>query len=53
MHLENFCCIYGDSGADLLRQARAKADESGAGFIEEDVTGIQADNDRFIVKAES
>ncbi|MCF8106150.1 MAG: FAD-dependent oxidoreductase [Desulfohalobiaceae bacterium] len=53
VHLENFCCIDGDSGADLLLQARAKAEESGADFLEEDVTGIQADNDRFIVKAES
>jgi thioredoxin reductase (NADPH) len=52
-HIENFCCIEGEAGADLLRQARAKAEESGAEFLEEDVTELAKENDHFVVKVES
>jgi thioredoxin reductase (NADPH) len=52
-HIENFCCIEGEAGADLLRQARAKAEESGAEFLEEDVTELAKEDDHFAVKVES
>ena len=52
-HIENFCCIEGEAGADLLRQARAKAEESGAEFLEEDVTELAKEDDHFVVKVES
>jgi thioredoxin reductase (NADPH) len=52
-HIENFCCIEGEAGADLLRQARAKAEESGAGFLEEDVTELGREDDHFAVRVES
>ena len=53
VHLENYCCIDGDAGADLLRQARTKAEESGALFLQEDVMDITSGDDRFLVEAES
>ncbi len=52
-HLENFCCIDGDAGADLLRQAQKKAGESGADFLDEDVTNISEEDDRYVVQTES
>jgi thioredoxin reductase (NADPH) len=52
-HIENFCCIEGEAGADLLRQAHAKAEESGAGFLEEDVTELGKEDEHFTVKVES
>jgi thioredoxin reductase (NADPH) len=51
-HIENFCCIHGDKGADLLKQAHLKAKEVGADFLEEDATGVTKSNDHFTVAAE-
>jgi len=52
-HIENFCCICGDTGTDLLNQAHRRAEESGAQFLDEDVTGVSKDDGRFVVAAES
>jgi len=52
-HIENYCCIDGHQGAELLTQARAKAEESGALFLEEDVVDIGKQEDSFLVKTES
>jgi thioredoxin reductase (NADPH) len=51
-HIENYCCIHGGSGTDLLNQARLKAEEMGAQFLEEDVTEVKKDTGRFILHAE-
>ena len=52
-HIENYCCIDGEHGAELLNQARSKAEESGANFTEEDVIEISRRDDGFMVKTES
>ncbi|MFO7984248.1 MAG: NAD(P)/FAD-dependent oxidoreductase [Desulfatiglandaceae bacterium] len=50
-HIENYCCIEGEAGEELLRQARLKAEQSGALFLEEDVTELKKE-ERFVVRAE-
>jgi len=52
-HIENYCCAHGDTGADLLKVARLQAEEAGASFLEEDITGISKENDHFILQTES
>ncbi len=51
-HIENYCCMCGDTGADLLDQAQIRARESGAEFLDEDVTDLTGDNGLFIIQAE-
>jgi thioredoxin reductase (NADPH) len=51
-HIENYCCICGNSGEELLRQAITRAKESGAGFLNEDVTEISSGNGLFTVHSE-
>lgn len=51
-HIDNYCCVDGESGAELLKQARLKAEESGAETIEEDVTELKMEDGGFRVKAE-
>lgn len=51
-HIENYCCIDGESGAELLKQAKKKAEESGAEFVEEDATGLKMNDGGFLVNAE-
>ena len=45
-HIENFCCTASQSGAEMLDLGRAKAGESGAEFLEQDVMSIGADDDK-------
>jgi len=52
-HIENFCCIEGQSGAEMLRLAREKAEASGAVLREEDVTELDAEDDCYVVAMES
>jgi thioredoxin reductase (NADPH) len=52
-HIENFCCLEGQSGEEMLNLARAKAEASGAEFREEDVTALDADGSNYIVEVES
>jgi thioredoxin reductase (NADPH) len=52
-HIENFLCVEGATGADLLKQARIKAEESGAKFLEEDVTELGKKDGHFVVKVET
>jgi len=52
-HIENYCCVDGESGAQLLKQARKKAEESGAEFVEEDATELKMNDGVFLVSAES
>jgi thioredoxin reductase (NADPH) len=52
-HIENYCCIHGGLGIDLLEQARLKAEEMEAKFLEEDVTSIKEEEGRFILQVES
>lgn len=51
-HIENYCCIDGEAGSELLQQARRKAEESGAESLEEDATELKMGNGTFLIKAE-
>jgi len=51
-HIENYCCIDGREGMGLLKQARTKAEGSGAVFIEEDVVALSAINGAFTAELE-
>jgi thioredoxin reductase (NADPH) len=51
-HIENYCCVDGESGAELLKQARKKAEESGAEFVEEDATELKRKDGGFLVTSE-
>ena len=52
-HIENFCCLEGQSGEEMLNLARAKAEASGAEFREEDVTALDTDESHYTVDVES
>ena len=52
-HIENFCCVQGQSGQEMLDLARTKTEESGASIREEDVTAIDSDETHYIVEMES
>jgi len=51
-HIENYCCMCGDSGSELLKQALNRAKESGAEFINEDATEIVKRDGLFTVNLE-
>lgn len=51
-HIDNYCCIDGETGADLLHQARIKAQESGAEILEEDSTELKPSDGGFLVRLE-
>jgi thioredoxin reductase (NADPH) len=51
-NIENYCCICGNSGSELLQQALTRAQESGAEFLNEDVTEITKKDGLFIVNSE-
>jgi thioredoxin reductase (NADPH) len=51
-HIDNFCCIDGETGAELLSQARIKARESGAEILEEDATDLKPADGGFVVHLE-
>lgn len=52
-HVENYCCITGISGEELLRQGIEQAVESGALFINEDVIKTLQQKDMFEIHTES
>lgn len=51
-HVENFCCVHGDTGERLLDQARAKAEQSGAVIMEMDVTRCLQEGEDFVIETE-
>lgn len=52
-HIENYCCIAGESGADMLEHGRKKAEASGAALMEEDVIGLSRKDGGYSVETES
>jgi thioredoxin reductase (NADPH) len=52
-HIENYCCIDGDIGADLLKGGYEKARKAGVEFLEEDVTALTEKDGSFTVALES
>ena len=52
-HVENYCCISGISGEELLSQGVAQAEDSGASFLHEDVIETTVEEDGFVIRTES
>ncbi|MDY6824289.1 MAG: FAD-dependent oxidoreductase [Thermodesulfobacteriota bacterium] len=52
-HIDNFCCLEGRSGGEMLDMAKQKAEAAGAVFCDEDVMGINVENDHNAVALES
>ena len=52
-HVENFCCIFNLSGAEMLRAGMEQAVGFGAEFIEEDVMSVGQEGPLFTIKTES
>ncbi len=51
-HIENYCCVDGDTGADLLKGGYEKALSAGVEFVEEDVTALTEEDGVFTVTPE-
>ncbi len=52
-HVENYCCLSGISGEELLQQGVKQAYDSGAQFLHEDVIKTSQDDDWFLISTES
>ena len=52
-HVENYCCITGISGQELLQQGVRQASDFGAHFLHEDVIKTSQEDDRFIILTEN
>ncbi|MFO7555213.1 MAG: FAD-dependent oxidoreductase [Desulfobacterales bacterium] len=52
-HVENYCCMTGISGEELLQQGVRQALDSGAHFLNEDVIKTSQDHDGFTILTES
>ena len=53
-HIENYCCLAGVTGEDLLLEGQRQAEKFGALFLNEDVVEVSADESSgFQVKTES
>lgn len=52
-HIENYCCIDGLMGEQLLKAGHQKAEESGARFLDDDVVGLKQHHDLFVAETES
>jgi thioredoxin reductase (NADPH) len=51
-HIENYCCIGGVKGEELLKEGRRQVLESGARFIDEDVVEIVNKDGVFHIRLE-
>ena len=53
-HIENYCCLSGVTGEDLLLEGQRQAEKFGALFLNEEVVEVSADESSgFLVKTES
>jgi len=52
-HVENYCCLSGVSGEELLQQGAVQAKASGASFLHEDVIKTTQEENRFVITTES
>ena len=52
-HVENYCCLTGIAGEELLTEGIRQAKSSGADFLHEDVLKIEPDPDGFLIQIES
>ena len=52
-NIENFCCIEGTSGEQMLESGQFRAKEAGAGFLDDDIISIEKKDNIFEMKTES
>ena len=52
-HIDNFCCVAGKNGTDILMQAHLKAEESGAVLLEEDIVELSSPEGFFSVETDT
>ena len=52
-HVENFCCLTGVAGEDILQQGMQQARDAGADFLYEDVVKTGHADGGFIIQTES
>ncbi len=52
-HVENFCCMPHTTGQEMLIQGRRQAEQFEALFVDEDVVGLEKQDDVFLVHLES
>ncbi len=52
-HVENYCCLSGIAGEELLRQGVQQTTDSGARFLHEDVVRTSQEDDWFVITTES
>jgi thioredoxin reductase (NADPH) len=52
-HIDNYCCIDGIMGEQLLEAGRKKVQESGARLIDDDVVGLKQKERLFVAEMES
>lgn len=51
-HIENYCCIFDTTGADIIATGRRQAQSFGAELLDEDVLSIEAAAEGFRLKLE-
>lgn len=52
-HVENFCCLFSVTGADMIGNGRKQAASFGAQFSDEDVLGISPREEGVAIETES
>lgn len=52
-HIENYCCMSGIPGEDLLKEGRLQAERAGARFLDEDVIEMAKEGEGFTLRLES
>ena len=52
-HVENYCCLSGVSGEEILREGIRQAKDSGAEFLHEDVIKTSQEDSWFVIVTES
>ncbi len=52
-HIENYCCISGTTGEEMLKEGRKKAAGSGVEFLDQDVTDLRQEGHYFVADMES
>lgn len=52
-HVENYCCLSGVSGQELLAAGRSQAEAAGVDFVEEDVLDLEPEGEGYLIRTES
>ncbi len=52
-HIDNFCCVEGQSGKDMLARGREKAESAGTVMYDADVTSLDSATNQYLVKLDN